>query len=808
MKNKIVLFIIYIFIIFLMIAKHNVLAEKISFKAKKILTFDSSEIIVGEEDTEVDIDDRIKIFADKYSYFKNKDLVIVEGNIRLIDFIDEIKLNSQLIHYNIKKKEFVSYGDTEINIKEKYEIKSNNIHYNYLKKIIFSDAKIYILDKFMNKITAKKYTYSIDSEIVKGNNFELTDNKDNKYILKNGMIDLKNNLILGKDINILLRNDIFGDKDNQPRLVGNSISYKDNLTTINKGIFTSCKNVEGKCPSWSITSDKIVHDKLKQEIRYSNSVIKIYDVPVAYFPKFFHPDPTVKRKSGFLSPTMGESRYLGASVIIPYYQVISNESDFTFQPRLFSNNEFLLRSEYRKKTKNSSNIIDFSLNKSDEDNKEGRKSHFFLNSKVDLNFKSFNESNLFFKLEKVSNDEYTKMYSLEKKDSIVNDTSILESSVRFSGTKNKFNFDLSFESYETMHLANNDRYEFIYPNYSLSKIFDNVDDGGFIDKYTINSHGSQKKRETNVYEAEQINDFIINTNSFNNNFGVSNDLEVLFKNVNSLGQNSSKFKNNEQSEFLTQIIYNLSLPMIKKEEEYSNFLTPKLSFRYSPNDTKNFSNETRYINANNIFNSNRIGIDQGIEGGSSLTFGLNYNRTDNYNNDILSYSIATVFKDQVDNNIPITSTIGEKQSDIVGNLKISPNQLIEINYDYSLDSNNKDINLHNLKSKFSIKNFVYEFNYFEENNIIGNENYYENSLIYNFDENKSFSFNSRENKKTNITEFYNLIYQYKNDCLTASIQYNKDYYFSGNLKPNEELFFLINLKPLGSTQSENLINIK
>ena len=44
---------------------------------------------------------------------------------------------------------------------------------------------------------------------------------------------------------------------------------------------------------------KIEHDKDKKQINYENAVLNIYNIPVLYFPKFFHPDPTVDRQTGF-----------------------------------------------------------------------------------------------------------------------------------------------------------------------------------------------------------------------------------------------------------------------------------------------------------------------------------------------------------------------------------------------------------------------------------------------------------------------------------------------------------------------------
>ena len=52
---------------------------------------------------------------------------------------------------------------------------------------------------------------------------------------------------------------------------------------------------------------KIQHDKSKKQLTYDSAILKIYDVPVLYFPKFFHPDPTVKRQSGLLQPELNNS---------------------------------------------------------------------------------------------------------------------------------------------------------------------------------------------------------------------------------------------------------------------------------------------------------------------------------------------------------------------------------------------------------------------------------------------------------------------------------------------------------------------
>ena len=53
-------------------------------------------------------------------------------------------------------------------------------------------------------------------------------------------------------------------------------------------------------------------------------------------------------------------------------------------------------------------------------------------------------------------------------------------------------------------------------------------------------------------------------------------------------------------------------------------VTPKLSLRYSPNSTKNIQSKDRQLNIDNLFSLNRIGVNEDVEGGSSLTLGSEF----------------------------------------------------------------------------------------------------------------------------------------------------------------------------------------
>ena len=175
------------------------------------------------------------------------------------------------------------------------------------------------------------------------------------------------------------------DRDFLPRMKGVSIFYDENNVIVNKSVFTNCKKRDG-CPPWLLKAEEVKHDKQNKTINYKHAWLNLYDVPVFYFPKFFHPDPSVKRQSGFLAPSYSQVNNSGNFLEIPYFLAISENRDFTLSPRIYSDNKALYQGEYRHITKNTENILDASI-KNDSVTllkKNSTNSHLFFNSKINL----------------------------------------------------------------------------------------------------------------------------------------------------------------------------------------------------------------------------------------------------------------------------------------------------------------------------------------------------------------------------------------------------------------------------------------
>src|SRR5262249_38894126 len=81
-----------------------------------------------------------------------------------------------------------------------------------------------------------------------------------------------------------------------------------------------------------------------------SAVLEVKGVPVFYLPYFKHSDPSVKRKSGFLIPSVGSSSDLGNFAQIPYYLTLGKSQDITFEPLFTTEAADVLEAEYRLRT--------------------------------------------------------------------------------------------------------------------------------------------------------------------------------------------------------------------------------------------------------------------------------------------------------------------------------------------------------------------------------------------------------------------------------------------------------------------------
>ena len=793
MKNNLISKLIFFLIVYISIS-HSY-SEELKFEATSIEILDKDKIIIANEGVKILSGDEIVINADQMKYNKEDKFLEASGNIVVINQLENIEITSDNITYDKNLEKIISFGNVEIKFEDNYRLKTKEIIYLKSSEEILINDRSKIEDNLGNEIEFGQLNFNATNKLIKGKKVKLLDLEKNFYNFDNAIVDFSKNQIIADNVNISFNKNIFGNPLNDPRLKGNYFFSDGKNSIVKKGVFTSCKKNDD-CPPWQIKAKEIKHDKEKKIINYKNAWLEIYDQPVLYFPKFFHPDPTVKRQSGFLMPQVIDSSSLGLSFKLPYYKVISENKDFTFSPRIFSENEGLFQNEYRQVNKNSKNITDFSLKKKDSTSK----THFFSNSIARLNTEIFDISEIEMNLEATSDDNYLKTHNI--KSAINNNQSLLNSFLIFRGSNRDMNLETKIEAYEDLTKdKSSDKYEFIFPSYEFSKRIKSNYNGD----YEIISKGNYKNYNTNIFEKVLINDLKYSSNPQITPLGFVNKFSLLFKNVTSEGDNSSNYKNKFSSENYGSIFYDMSFPLKKEGKFFDNFLTAKGSLMYSPNSNKDLKTLDRKIDINNIFTQNRLSLDDTVEGGQSLTLGGEYVlKGKEYGNEILKAGLASVLRDNEEINLPTKSTLNNKGSDFIGSLVFEPNKYLKFDYNFSMDSDFESSNYNLLKTNLTVNKFVTSFEFLQEDDEVGSESYLSNETSYNFNDAYSLKYRTRRNKKTDFTEFYNLIYEYKNDCLTASIQYNKDYYSDNELKPNEEIFFSISIVPLATLNTPSV----
>ena len=209
-------------------------------------------------------------------------------------------------------------------IQNEYELNADEISFNQKNSIIEGSGNITLKKIGGEKILASRIKLSSD--------------------LKDGIIE-NPTLQTSDGINISSAYAI--------RTNGNSLILK-------KGIFSPCKvcnNKKNKL-SWRVKANRIIYDENNQNIIYEDARFELFGIPVFYVPIATHPTEKVKRRSGFLAPTLGSSGDLGAVVRIPYFFNLSPHYDLTVTPWVVTKGAAIVEGEWRQRFKRGS--INFS----------------------------------------------------------------------------------------------------------------------------------------------------------------------------------------------------------------------------------------------------------------------------------------------------------------------------------------------------------------------------------------------------------------------------------------------------------------
>ena len=801
MKNRLLI------LLFLFFYSTRCFSENLLVEAKNILFDKKTNISIFQNEVVVTTEDNNIIKSDYAEYNKNEGFLKLTNNIIAKDNKGNIIKANYAEYYEFDQM-LKTKGPTFITTTENYEIKSEDILFDNKKRFINSKKSTVINDNDGNRVNLDNFEYLIDNNIFKSVGLiKLTDKGKNTYEFSQIYIDTKKKEILGTDTKAFLKQDSFKmNKNNKPRVFANTFRLKNGKSSFGKGIFTVCDyRKNDKCPPWSVQSSKMLHDNKKKTIYYDNAIVKIYNIPIFYFPKLSHPDPTVDRRSGFLSPSISDTKNLGTGISIPYFFDLGKDKNFTFTNRLYALENPLFLGAYHQEFKNSHLKTDFGYTKgykkTSTKKKAGNKSHFFSSfSKV---FEGGNGSlnNLDIKLQNVSNDKYFKLYRVES-DLVDTFQDNLENSFNFTHENDDLFFGFQASMHETLMDDYNDKYEYVFPEITVDKHLISDENFGSLDmesSYKVHNY------DTNKLSKFFVNNFNWKSNNITSNSAIDNKILSTVKNVNYEAKNIDTYKDKFTNEVYGALGLLTELNLQKKQGNSNYLLTPKTLIKFAPGSMRKDQDGSR-LEPLTAFSMNRLESNNNFETGLSGAIGLDYKVTSK-NFKEFDFSIAQVISEKENKKMASVTGLDEKLSDLVGYATLEINDNTNLSYNFALDQNYNDINYSDIGGNINFGPTTINFNYLQERKHIAenqDQDYFKTKIDHKLNDKGLLSFATKRNIITNSADYYNLSYEYINDCLRAGLVYRREFYTDSELEAENSLLFKITLTPFGEIASPSL----
>lgn len=226
---------------------------------------------------------------------------------------------------------------------------ADQVTYNGRTGIAVATGRV-VIDYGKYKLTATRVEYNTKTGTFKANGSVVL-REPNGNVLKAREATLMNKFKEGfaRQLTALLSNDTTVTAE-YARM------YADGITIYKKASYTACKDCKraNGDPLWEIVSKEAKHDKNSKTIYYDDMLFQIGGVPVFYLPYLAYPDPTVKRRTGFIWPDFRYGDAYGFGVETPFFWAPAPNYDLTVTPRITSKQGILGGVEWRHRLKTGS----------------------------------------------------------------------------------------------------------------------------------------------------------------------------------------------------------------------------------------------------------------------------------------------------------------------------------------------------------------------------------------------------------------------------------------------------------------------
>jgi LPS-assembly protein len=674
--------------------------------------------------------------------------------------------------YDPKTETVSAQGHVEIDYKGEH-LSADRVSYDQKADRVTAEGHITIISK--------------DGGVVFADTAELTDS------LREGLIR-KVRVLFGKNA----------------RIAANSaVRHKEIATVFTKAVYSPCnvcKEHPEKPPLWQLKARRVIHDKVDKEVYYRDATMEVLGIPVAWTPYFSHPDPTVKRRSGFLSPSFGTSSVLGTFLRLPYYWAISDSNDATITPTLESKDGLHLRAEYRQRLTNGQFTIDSSIVNTAKINDLNQRTggdelrgHLFADG-------SFNIDpvwNWGFNIQEATDDTYLRRYGISGLDRLENHVYLLGIQDRDFFSADAF----AFRDLRTGQALGES--PVVAPSLQGAYNFEPGGLGGlvklsgsFLSLY--HTEGGTVQRLSGTMDWERR--FTLPFGQVLTGFASTRADLYVSHDVNTTGVAGASTLNSTQGRVLPQAGFEWRWPFVRKFGNVEHVIEPIVQFVWAPKGGNsaaipNEDSVSLEFDESNLFSRDRYpGLDL-WEDGPRLNYGV---RTAIYWGKGSSAQFVIGQSHRFLQQSPFAAGTGlERQdSDIVGAISIRPLRYLELTHRFRLNNGTLDYQRNETGLNLFFWRFTAGVSY---TSITGADT----TLVSNslraasasgqvkLSDRWTVSAATQYDLTNNRSVFRQVGVGYLNECISFNVLYRQDYTTDRDIRPNSSLIFQIRLVNLG-----------
>ena len=464
-------------------------------------------------------------------------------------------------------------------------------------------------------------------------------------------------------------------------------------------VYTPCDVCQNSNPLWQIKARKVEHNAETKEMHYQNATVEIKGVPVFYTPFLSHPDPTVKRRSGFLFPRISSNKYLGGAIQAQYFWDISDQEDILFTPIISSDKGLIYGGAYNKYfTRGHVSATGSFLRDPDTDKDRG---NLFGYGRYEINDYWVADADINY----ASDSAYLKDLSLPKKDD-----SWLTSRASLQGFDNRNYASLEAYYYKILsyNLRNADT-PIVLPLFSYENISSPTKYGAYNKNTFSMASVYHKDADTSSQRISMINSWNLPyTSPYGEKYKLVASLKSDLYYINDYQYNKQPAFDGVVGRIFPQVGLEWRLPFIRTTETSNQIIEPIIVAALAPNQSNkvdkipNEDSQDVELNDTNILNLDRYSGYDRNDTGSRISYGINWS---SYGNKWGRTSFLLAQSYEFEKNESFASADGQKGSftDYVGRLYASPNEYFDLNYRFKLDKDSYKITYSELASRIGPK---------------------------------------------------------------------------------------------------------